>query len=228
MLGWLSIADVVVKIATALTAAVTLVTALVKLWKILAPVAAQQHITTAPRLRLLSLETASKPWSPYWLKSIFIIASFLSLLMLALGVWVFVSQPSAGTAISVLLFAAFTAVNLASARRLWRNPQQSSGVMREATANVQGNYDDVWDECIAALKRMKVKVKTVDAEKGLIEGSTGLNWKSFGNIVVVQITKIGADECSIHVKSDSRMITTMFDLGQSSSYIRRFVDELVH
>jgi hypothetical protein len=228
MPGWLSETDVWVKLATVLTAALTLMTTLVGFWKTLAPAAEQQRITTAPRLRLLSLEAYSKPWSPYWLKSFFIVAIFLGPLMVALGLWVFVSEPSAGTAFPVLFFAACTVVNLVSARRLWRNPQQGSGVKREATVNVQGNYDQVWDECIAALKRMKVKVRTVDAEKGLIEGSTDRNWKSWGNIVTVQITKIGADQCSIHVKSDSRMIITAFDFGESSSSIQRFVDELVH
>ena len=53
-------------------------------------------------------------------------------------------------------------------------------VKREGTFNILGEYDHLWDGCVAALRRMKVEIKTIDAKKGVIEGETAWSWKSFG------------------------------------------------
>jgi hypothetical protein len=228
MPDWLSDVDVWVKILTIVAGALSLMTALITYRKTRAAGAEQQQASTAPRLRVLSLEGYSKPWSPYWLKSLIILGGIMTLPMLVVGFVVLVSEPSVGTAFPFLCFALFAVGYVFSARRLWGNPQQGSLAKREATINVQGSYDQIWDQCIAALKRIKAAIKTIDAKKGLIESNIGLNWRSWGEIVVVQITRIGADECSVHVKSDSKLVTTAFDYGKNASNIRRFVDELVH
>jgi hypothetical protein len=228
MPDWLSNADVWVKILTVVTGALSFMTALITFRKTRAAGAEPQQATTAPRLRMLALESYSKPWSPYWLKSLIIIGGVMTLPMLILGFVVFVSEPSAGTAFPLLFFAVCAAGYVFSARRLWGTPQQGSIAKREATINVQGSYDQIWDRCIATLKRIKAAIKTMDATKGLIEANIGLTWRSWGEIVVVQVSRIGADECSVHVKSDSKLVTTAFDYGKSASNIRRFVDELVH
>jgi hypothetical protein len=227
MPDWLSSVDVWIKIATVLTTVLSLMTAVITYLKTRAPAAAQQQVTTVRRLRVLSLESDSKPWSPLWLKSLIIMGGIMTLPMLILGYMVFVSEPSVGTAFPFLFFAVCAVGYVVSARRLWGSPQQGSIAKREATINVQGSYDQIWDQCIAALKRINADIKTIDATKGLIEGSMGLNWRSWGETVVVQITRIGADECSVHVKSDSKLVTTALDYGKNASNIRRFVDELV-
>jgi hypothetical protein len=227
MPDWLSNMEVWGKILAFPVGVLGFMTALLTFLKALAPVAAKQQVTTIRRLRVLSLEGYSKPWSPLWLKSLVIAGGILTLPMAALGFLAFVSEPSVGTAFPFVFFAACVVGYVFSAKRLWGNPQQGSIAKREAKINIQASYDQIWDECTAALRRMKVDIKTIDAKKGLIEGNTGPNWRSWGETVVVQITRIGADECSVHVKSDSRTITTVFDYGKNASNIRRFVDELL-
>jgi hypothetical protein len=229
MPDWLFDADVWVKIVAVLTAALGLMTALVTFRNTAAPVADPPQVATAHRLRLLSLEGESaKPWLPFWFKCLMVVFGILSLSMTGVALWLFTSKPSVSTAIPFLFFGACTAAYVLVIKRSRRSYQQGSSVKREATINIQGNYDQIWDECIAALKRIKVTIRTADAKKGQIDGSTNAGWKTWGEIVVVQITKISEDEYAVHIKSDSRLVTLMFDYGRNASNIEGFFQELVH
>jgi hypothetical protein len=229
MPDWLSNADVWMKFAGVLTTILSFMTALLTLLKTRAPVAALQQaaqVTTFRRLRTEPLEEPSRPRPLFWTKCLVIATGALSVWMAARAFPVFASQPSALTALPFLVFGGCTALSVISAWRIWR--RLGSIAKRETTINVQGDYDRIWEGCIAALKRMKVDIKTIDAKKGLIEGDIGLSWKSWGEIVVVQITRIGADQCSVQLKSDSKLMTTALDYGKNSSNIRRLVEELVY
>jgi hypothetical protein len=98
-------------------------------------------------------------------------------------------EPSLLSLLPAFFFGGCTVGYVVAAKRLWGDPQHGSPVKREGTFNILGEYDQLWDGCVAALRRMKVEIKTIDAKKGVIEGETAWSWKSFGEILVVQITK---------------------------------------
>lgn len=227
-MSWLFDADFWTKVATALSAALGLVTAIVTLLKTRTPAAEPQRAAIDHGLRLLSLGSKpSKSSSSFWLKCLVIISGILNLPMLAAGVWLLIADPSVLAVLPVIFFGGMAVALFVGARRLWVNPERGSAVKREVTINVQGQFDQIWDACIAALKRMKVGINTLDAKQGLISGETGLNWRSWGEIVEVQITVVGPNECAVHVKSDCRMTTTLVDYGKNSSNIRQFLRELM-
>jgi hypothetical protein len=229
MPDWLFDADVWIKIAAILTAAISLMTAIVTLRKTRATAAEPPQAAGGHRFRVLSIEgEPARPVSTFGLKCMVIISGILTLPMMVLGIQVFSRDPSVGTAFAMLFFVACTASVVYSAKRLWINPQGGTIVKRESSINLQGSYDDLWDECIAALKRAKINIKTLDAKQGLIEGNTSASWKSWGEIVVVQVTRLSNEECKVQIKSDSKMVTTLYDYGKNASNIDRFFQELVH
>lgn len=221
------------------TAVVVFVTAVVTFMKARAPASTSDgprsesavvdsRPAAATRLRLVSMEGEhAVPWSPLWFKAAVVVCGILSVLMTAMGVFTFVQEPSLDSLLPPLFFGACIVSFVFSAKRLWSDPRQGSLVKREQTFNIAGEYDQLLDGCVAALRRMKVDIKTIDAKKGVIEGKTAWSWQSLGEIFVVQITKVGPGECSVHVKSDSIIVTTAYDFGKNASNIRRFVQELV-
>ena len=239
MLEWLLNAELWKQIAGVATTVLGLVTAVVALKKTRSPASTSDgprsgsavvdlRPAAAARLRLVSLEgEPAVPCSPLWLKAAVVVFGILGVLMTALSVFTFVQEPSFLSLLPAFFFAGCTVSYVVAAKRLWGDPQQGSPVKREGTFNILGEYDQLWDGCVAALRRMKVEIKTIDAKKGVIEGETAWSWKSFGEILVIQITKAGPDEYSVHVKSDSIIVTTAFDFGKNASNIRRFVQELV-
>jgi len=234
MFDWPLDADLWIKIAGFLTAVLGLLTALVTLQKTrsVAPAAAGPRSAAdpqgaaAPRLRMLPLQGEPvKPWSTRGLKILLAVSGLPTLAMTLLAFSLFVSEPSFATSFLLLFFGALTSVYAWIGKRLWTNPT-GSPVKRETKFDIQGDYDRIWDQCITALKRMNVDIKILDSKNGLIEGKIGWSWKSFGEIIAVHIIALGSDQCAVHAKSDSVIITTVFDWGKNAANIRRFLQEL--
>jgi hypothetical protein len=169
---------------------------------------------------------SANPQPSFRLRILVVVSGVLGLAMTALGLVAFVLKPSAASSFPVLFFGACTAISIYSAWRLWIHPRGGSLAKRGATIIAQGSHDQVWDQCIVALKRLNVTVNTMDPTQGLIEGNTGLSWKSWGETIVIHITRKDACGCAIHIKSDSKLVTTVFDWGKNSANIRKLVREL--
>jgi hypothetical protein len=245
MLHWLvdtNLWDQALKVLGALTAAIAAIAGLLTAWTSLrkgrTPDAAPKPGTSGPdqpqpgsnphRFRVLSLQGEPvKPWSLFWFKCLTIAGCVAGLLMTAEGVWAFILRPSTANVLAPSLFGSMLILTIFSARRLWTiDPEKGSRVRREATIHAQGDYDHVWDQCLEALRRINVKIKTFDASKGRIEGTTGLTWKTYGEIVAVQVTRISNDECAVQIRSDSKLSALVLDYGKNSSNIERFFQQL--
>jgi hypothetical protein len=103
---------------------------------------------------------------------------------------------------------------------------RGSRVKQEATISIQGQFHQIWGECIGTLERIDVENIALDTDRGLIAGETRRSMKSWGEILTVQIKVVSANECAVHVKSDCKMTTTLFDYGKNASNVRLFLQEL--
>jgi hypothetical protein len=245
MLDWLldtNFWDQALKVLGALTAAVAALAGLLTAWTTLRKgrtadadpksVASgsdpSQPGNNPRRFRVLSLQGEPvKPWSLFWYKFFGVAVCIQCLLMTAVGIWAFILRPSAARAFLPSLFGILLILMIFSVRHVWTiNPEKGSRVRREATIHVQGNYDHVWDQCLDALRRINVSIKTIDASKGLIEGTTGLTWRTYGEIVAVHVTKISNDECAVQIRSDSKFAALVVDYGKNASNIEKFFHQL--
>jgi hypothetical protein len=180
------------------------------------------------RLRVLSLQGEPvKPWSLFWLKCLAVVACVACLLMTAVGVAVVIRRPSGAPVWPAAFFGIMLILTIFSAGRLWTvDPEKGSRVRREGKIHIQGDYDRIWDQCLEALRRINVNIKTIDASKGLVEGTTDLTWKTYGEIVAVQVTGISNDECAVQIRSDSKLSTLALDYGKNASNIEKFFHQL--
>jgi hypothetical protein len=235
MFGWLveklpTIAAALVALPPVLAGVINLLNALTTWRKArLAGLEPSQALADTNRVRVLSLQgDPIKPSSFLALQKVLTVIAACTLLpLIAVGIWAFFLAPSWKIFLSNLVFLGF-AVAMVFAARSARNvdPQQSSKVKRETKISLEGDYDRIWDSSLKGLKRIGVEVRSADVRKGTIEGTTGMNWLSFGEIIVVHIGQIAERECSVQVKSDSKLTTTRLDYGKNASNIRKFIHEL--
>jgi hypothetical protein len=224
MFDVLSNTDLWNKVLTLLVGVVTLITAVITLRKSRAE-KAQVAQDSPLKLRTFRASEASPIWSR--LLNVFIVkVVILSFVMLiAAGVALYIER-SLQAALSFAFFGACAYANIYIF--LMRRRGRISTITREATLNVQGNYDQVLENCIAALRKMKVRLTAIDSKDGTVEGKTRLNWRSFGEIILIRITEAGPGEYAVHVKSRCLWEGTVADWGKNAANVNRFCDELIH
>jgi uncharacterized lipoprotein len=233
MLDWLTDADIWVKIGAAVTAAATATIGLLNAltaWR--KAHAANSEQSQAPsnvnQLRVLSLQgDPIKPWSLFWVRALLVIVVIFVLPLIAICIWVIFRFPSWEMLWPALVLIGTVGLLAFTTKQVWTaDPQRGSKVRRESTINVEGDYDRIWDRCLGALERTGVEVKAADSRTGVIEGTKSMSWASHGEIIVVHIAKVAEGECSVRIKSDSKLATIMIDFGKNASNVRKFFHEL--
>jgi hypothetical protein len=180
----LSDTDLWTKVLALLVGIVTLITAVITLRKSRAEKA---QVAEGSSLKLLSFRAseASPIWN--WLLNAGLVAALIAnIVMLIVAAFALYRERSL---VVVLIFAFFGACAYANIRAFlkWRRGQVWT-ISRQATLSVQGNYDQVMENCIRALSRMKVRLTAVDSKSGTIEGKTRFNWRgTYGEIIAIQI-----------------------------------------
>src|SRR2546422_6397000 len=112
-----------------------------------------------------------KPWSPLWFKGYKLVIGALgifSFLFTADVLYAFSRNPSAILAFDVIFFGGCTAIYILLFKRLWEGSKPFHVPEREATFNIQGDYDVLVADCIAILKKMKVQIRAVGLKGGVI------------------------------------------------------------
>ena len=82
-------------------------------------------------------------------------------------------------------------------------------------------YDKVFRLCVAALKELGFRRIQEDLPGGVIKVKTRLSWKSFGEIVEIQITNLGDRETKVRIRSDPRVPSTSLDYGKNLDNVIR-------
>lgn len=245
MFDWIWNADLWIKMAGIATAALGLFTAVVSFKKnrategsSLAP-RSQADLARSPTsgggLRLISLssEPTAPPWWQKWeqkswkkyAKVVVIILGSASAGFTVLALLLSIQQQSSDLLFPLFFFGGCTLIYVLFGMLLWSSQAPVSHVKRQQTLKIQGDRDKLWDEAIAALKRMNVDIKTVDSNKGLIEGQTR-NYE----ILTVQVCQTAPAECDVNIQSDSMtimFIKPLYDFGRNARNVRKFVQELL-
>jgi hypothetical protein len=216
------------KVLALLLGVVTLITAVVTLRKSRAE---KPQIAAGSPVKLRSFRairaSEMSPIRRWVLTTTIVVTTIGSVLAAIVSGFTLYDDPSLGSAGFVAFWVTITLGNILSYSGFRpRGPLRT--VSKETTLNVEGNYDQVMENCIAALRKMKVRLTAIDSKGGTVEGKMRLSWRSWGEIISVRITEVGPGEYAVHIKSRCSFEGTSLDLGKNASNISTFCDELIH
>jgi len=99
--------------------------------------------------------------------------------------------------------------------------EEAMGVYHIRNVELMLPYDKAFDLCVEALSMIKnCKVQDEDRSQGKILGKAGKTWKTFGDTISFELTKIG-NEIQIEVSSRPTVPTTLVDYGKNLENVNK-------
>jgi len=80
-------------------------------------------------------------------------------------------------------------------------------------------FEKVFEQAQNALRDVGFKIKNVNLDQGVIEVSTGVSWRSWGEKIVINIRKT---QEGTSVEIESKLKAQLVDWGKSSENIVKF------
>jgi hypothetical protein len=222
---WAKVIGVITPIIGVITAIVTCATALLTYLRERVKKPSEPTSSARLRIRHLSRDDGA-PWINAVLRMSLPVVAILGVCFLAASLWLLIREPSLGTAGAVAFWTLCLVSYVYQFRVLKRGPGTPSKVRREARVTVDGNYDEVFDRCESAIRKLRAKVISLDRDSGQIHARTGLGWRSFGERVDISVTRQSDTVCSVVLASDSVTPITMVDSGKNSKNLEILVENL--
>ncbi|MBM7603737.1 hypothetical protein JOC75_001710 [Metabacillus crassostreae] len=101
---------------------------------------------------------------------------------------------------------------------------KSNGVHKKGTIEVPLPEDEVFKLCRDAGSVLKgAKVRHENQQKGLLIIRTGINWKTWGDIIEIVVEDIDANHTRVFIQSRPVVPTTLVDYGKNYENIKRII-----
>ncbi len=88
------------------------------------------------------------------------------------------------------------------------------------------SLDAAFDRCCEALRQIGAKTKSKDREQARIEAKTTINWKSWSEVIFIQLTDQNTGQVIVQISSSPRVRTTLVDYGKGYENVERIADLL--
>jgi hypothetical protein len=99
--------------------------------------------------------------------------------------------------------------------------------IQERTVEVRQSLSAAFDASLAALKTIPgIRILHENAAIGDIGARSGMGWRSFGELVTIQVRRLADGRSSVRIRSEPRMKTTTVVYGKSVENVERFVRQL--
>jgi len=98
--------------------------------------------------------------------------------------------------------------------------------IQSTTLMMSPPIEDVFVRCRDAIDKIGAKIEKVDDKPGIIEASTGISWKSWGEKILIQLAKQGDDKIEVQIHSRPRWKRTIVDYGKGRENLDKIVDQL--
>lgn len=109
-----------------------------------------------------------------------------------------------------------------------RKPWETHSVVRRKTeVEVEADYGTLFAHCETALKIIGARITALNKVNGVLEARTGINWRSWGAKMRIQILPVREATHIIKIESDSILPTILLDFGNNKRNVRRFIEALV-
>jgi hypothetical protein len=227
MLDLFSSSDLWIKVLAFLTSIVALITAVITLKKS-RPEKSEVAADSPVKLRSFRAIERSRIWS-HVLTAIIIVSGLFTAVGISAAIFeLYMSTQDSSDASPVFFLIAALGICVVLYIALLKRRLRGSVPSKEATVTVQGNQEQVLDACIAASRKLKIRLTAIDAKQGMIEGRTPRNWRSLGEIIDIRVAQTEPTECTVHIKSRCSQVGVLIDWGKNASNINRFSEELIH
>ena len=78
-----------------------------------------------------------------------------------------------------------------------------------------------FDRCLEALNKFGARTKSEDREQGRIEAITSKNWRSWSEIILMQLTNQNTGQVGVQVSSSPKLKSTLLDYGKGYENVER-------
>lgn len=102
-----------------------------------------------------------------------------------------------------------------------------SRTIKTAEFTIKDSREKILRKCLDSLEKCDVKVGEYDIEKGIIVGRTKMSWRSFGEIITIELGKSSPKGISLRVTSDIVEPQALTDFGINAINIQRIKTELL-
>jgi hypothetical protein len=103
----------------------------------------------------------------------------------------------------------------------------STGVYHQREIEIPRTFDESFNLCIRSLDLIcRCRVKEKDHSVGRIIAGAGLNWKTWGDTILFEISAAGEGSSRIRVSSRPTARTTIVDFGKNLQNVHRIVSFL--
>ncbi len=100
------------------------------------------------------------------------------------------------------------------------------GPVQSTTVELISNLDFAYDKCIQALNQFGAKIKLQNQAKSEIKATTGITWKSWGEVLSLHLIHIGNQKVKIEISSFPKLRTTIVDYGKGRENVQKIANLL--
>ena len=138
----------------------------------------------------------------------------------------------AGLAFGFLMFIILGLLQSRTVKKIAGNVSEKSMATHQTRdIKLQLPYDKTFDLCIKSIGEInKCKIQERERSKGIITAKTSVNWKTWGDTISFEITKIDNENTAVKISSRPTTKTTIVDYGKNLENVKAivsFIDETI-
>jgi hypothetical protein len=162
-------------------------------------------------LRVVNPAVRIRPWNMRRVRWLFLLPAAVNIVI------ALVLFRTSGAVVLNIVVGAFLLAVLMLAR-----VEPPSRTIKRSEYVLEGTPKGALEDSLSALAGLGAKVGYFDADEGVIEASTSVNWRSFGEILTVRVSQIAEGRIRMEVQSDVFQPSVLFDFGANARNLRRF------
>lgn len=174
---------------------------------------------TARVLKIEDPDVRQKPWDMRRYKWL---GAFGALPALVFGILAF---EAGGSALSILNFAAGLGLIVLIAILRTEPPSRTR---KSTRLELQLPSEKALESCLRAASGLGAQVAKYDAAAGILISKTGLSWRSFGEIITVEVAPLDQGQCQVEIQSDVVQVSVLFDWGANRRNVMRIQSALLN
>ena len=98
------------------------------------------------------------------------------------------------------------------------SPNQSEKIL------VPGVFEDIFEKSLSGINVFKGKLYSSKIEEGLIQATTGISWKSFGENIEIKLKRKEDNIVEIKISSKPSFPLTIVDYGKGRNNVLSFIE----
>ena len=107
------------------------------------------------------------------------------------------------------------------------NKERVNDIHQKRELVVLCKYDELFDSCIQAINGLKGgKIKTESKSGFYIYATTSSSWKTFGDVIEANFTKLDEDNITLTITSRPKFKSTAIDYGKNYENIEKICEYL--